>query len=251
MELWNTFHKFCVVSVIDRLFEISYNVHMETNLYRVIMVERNRNIQNIVRDYLERDARFALIAFFDCEEEALCFLKNNQADLLLLGLEQSDRFGKKLLEQILKDDINIDTVVMTREKEGGFLKEALHFGATDYLLKPFSQKRFRQSLEGYVSRLKVSEGLKTVDQETADHLLHFAQITTHRAGAKSEREEHIMECFRMASGHEFTVKEIAEKLGFSSVTVRRDLKRLADAGRILSNVDYNTGGHPRIVYRLP
>ena len=60
-----------------------------------------------------------------------------------------------------------------------------------------------------------------------------------------------MGCFRNAPERSFTVKEVAREAGLSDVTVRRYLKRLADAGRIVSGIDYNTGGHPRILYKLP
>ena len=52
-------------------------------------------------------------------------------------------------------------------------------------------------------------------------------------------------------GRDFTAKELADGLQVSVVTVRRYLKRLNDAGRVISDIDYQTGGHPRIVYRLP
>ena len=60
-----------------------------------------------------------------------------------------------------------------------------------------------------------------------------------------------MEYFQNSCTGRFTAKEIAAALGFSAVTARRYLKQLADAGRIVGDIDYQTGGHPCTVYRLP
>ncbi len=47
-----------------------------------------------------------------------------------------------------------------------------------------------------------------------------------------------------------SVEELARHAGISRVTVRQYMGRLVESGRVLTDVNYNTGGRPCVVYRL-
>ncbi len=47
-----------------------------------------------------------------------------------------------------------------------------------------------------------------------------------------------------------TGDEIAEKIGLTSVTVRRYMNYLAEAGIVISEMNYETGGRPCMRYRM-
>lgn len=200
------------------------------------------------RDYLKKDPRFCVVGNFTDRAVAFNFLTEHPADLLLIDFEAPG--AEYLLKDVLRDEIDVDTVAAAAKEDGETLRRALCLGAQDYLLLPVLNERLSACMEGCLERLEIARGIRTADQETVDKLLH-SPTAQGAAGSKNERADRVMECFYKRARHDFTVKEIAEKLGFSAVTVRRYLKQLADAGRIVSDVDYNTGGHPRIVYRLP
>ena len=221
---------------------------METKQFRGVIVDDDPMVSYISREYLERDCRFAVAGEFADGREALHFLCGNTVDLVLLELRMPEYSGEELMKDLLKNDVPADVIPVTAERSGESLGHALRLGAADYLIKPFTYERFRQCLERYAQRAQIAAGLKAADQEAVDHLLHMPQAAVDAGGG---REQHIMGCFRNAPERSFTVKEVAREAGLSDVTVRRYLKRLADAGRIMSGIDYNTGGHPRILYKLP
>jgi response regulator of citrate/malate metabolism len=47
-----------------------------------------------------------------------------------------------------------------------------------------------------------------------------------------------------------SVEMLAESVELSRVTVRRYMKFLADTGKVICTINYNTGGRPCIIYHL-
>ena len=48
----------------------------------------------------------------------------------------------------------------------------------------------------------------------------------------------------------FTGDEIADKIGLTGVTVRRYMNYLAQSGRVISEMNYETGGRPCMRYKV-
>ena len=48
----------------------------------------------------------------------------------------------------------------------------------------------------------------------------------------------------------FTGDEIAQKVNLTGVTVRRYMNYLAQSGRVVSEINYETGGRPCMKYRV-
>ena len=59
-----------------------------------------------------------------------------------------------------------------------------------------------------------------------------------------------MEYLKSNNGVWFTGDDIAEKVGLTSVTVRRYMNYLAESGRVISEMDYETGGRPCMQYKI-
>ncbi|MEG2361026.1 MAG: response regulator [Christensenella sp.] len=233
--------------MIDSRSQNSYNYAMKANTYNIVIVDNDEQNTEHLYACAARDERFSVTKTFGDCFLALEYLKENNADLLFVGLDAKE--GEKLLVELLKSEIDIDVIAMSAQNNGKMLAQALHLGAADYLLKPITDECFARALDEYAERMRVFRGLKSADQEAVDHLLHFT--ASRFTDVKSGKTADVMNCFLEYPQRDFTVKDIAERLALSDVTVRRYLKRLTDAGRVVSDIDYGTGGHPRIVYRLP
>ena len=59
-----------------------------------------------------------------------------------------------------------------------------------------------------------------------------------------------MEYLNTNKGKWFTGDDIAAKVGLTSVTVRRYMNYLAESGRVVSEINYETGGRPCILYKV-
>ena len=60
----------------------------------------------------------------------------------------------------------------------------------------------------------------------------------------------IIEHFKENKNKWLTGDEIAEKVGLTGVTVRRYMTHLAEAGMVITDMNYGTGGRPCMLYKL-
>ncbi len=220
---------------------------------KVVIVDHDPMVSFINREYIERDPRFKVAGEFQNGRDALAYLKSNPADLMVLDLCLPEYSGIALIRDILSSDIEIQLIVVTASKDKELLAEALRLGVIDYLVKPFSYKRLQKALDKYLDFKHMLDGMLSVEQDAINYLMDYEN--TQEAGTARMKEnaayERILACFEESRGHGFTAGELAQKLQLTTVTVRRYLKHLNGMGRIVGEVDYHTGGHPKIVYRMP
>ena len=222
-------------------------------MHKAVIVDQDPMVSYLIREYLERDGRFEVMGEFQEMGGALTFLKQSGAGLMILDFCLPDYNENTLFEELFKADSKTGIILVTAARDARSLASAMHLGAIDYLVKPFSYPRLLQALDKYADYAETVAGLRTVDQETVDYLLHAPsmQETGVAKNAGSGIEQRILGDMESGAKRDFTAKELADRLGISVVTVRRYLKRLIDAGRVVSDIDYQTGGHPRARYRLP
>ena len=74
--------------------------------------------------------------------------------------------------------------------------------------------------------------------------------TALRKGLNQMTLDHIYGFLLEHPQNKHTCKSISEAVGLSKVTVRSYLNYLIEMGRLVSSIDYETGGRPRVLYRL-
>lgn len=216
-------------------------------MYKVVLAESDPMVRHICRGYIDGDGRFEVAAEFGGGREALDFLAQSHADLALLELLLPGIGGIDLMRGLLEKNVDTNIIVVTASTDAGAMADAMRLGAVDYMLKPFSRERMQVALDKFAAYADALPGLRVADQETIDFLA--ARGGRLEKSLRNATEERMMNCFVPAVGR--TAREVAEVLELSDVTARRYLKRLVQAGRLKDEMDYGTGGHPRMVYRLP
>ena len=143
--------------------------------------------------------------------------------------------------------------MVTAANDRNSLEEALHLGVVDYLVKPFTFDRFQMALEKYISQNSALKDVETLNQKNIDHIIDNARKKSddlHPKGIQEKTTELILEYLKENSGRSFTGDEIAEKVGLTGVTVRRYMNYLAESGRVIGEMNYETGGRPCMKYRI-
>ncbi|MEA4852985.1 MAG: response regulator [Christensenella sp.] len=225
-------------------------------MYRVAVADADLKTRALCREVADEDGRFVVAGEFHDAHKALDFLRRGEIDLLIVDWQLAAPCGADLLRDLLAEGLDADVIVTAAQGDARDLGDALRLGAMDFIIKPFLKERLVQAFDRYAGRCAAVLALTTADQQTIDYLLHYPDSSTAdpaRSGKKTDAAtvEKIMDCFRWDENAVFTVKEIARRCCLSEVTARRYLKGLAAAGRILGDVDYRTGGHPRVKYHLP
>ena len=220
-------------------------------MYQTVIVEDDPTISLLHRTFLARDNRFALAHAFSNGHEALEWLLHHTADLIILDVYMPRMTGLELLRTLRMEGIGIDVIMVTAANDSKTVDALLKLGVTDYLVKPFAASRFQQALDTFCQhREAVSHD--NVSQQDLDALFpSAAPAVSIPKGLQTRTLDRIRACLRQISQAGATCETIADCSGFSTVTVRRYLTYLVSQGEAVTQVNYDTGGRPCMLYRLP
>lgn len=130
---------------------------MANNKYKILLVEDEINIQNLVKTMLEA-SDYKVILAKTCAN-ALTMFTSHLPDLIILDLGLPDKDGMHLLEEVRKTSLTPIIVLSARSEEKDKV-DALDAGANDYITKPFGSAellaRVRTALRN--NRYSSSEG---------------------------------------------------------------------------------------------
>ena len=108
---------------------------MIQNKYKILLVEDDPNIRNLVSTMLGSAGYQTIPA--DCCSQAKILFTSYFPDLIILDLGLPDADGMELLRFVRNDALNPVIVLSARTDEGDKVA-ALDAGANDYITKPFS-----------------------------------------------------------------------------------------------------------------
>ena len=222
-------------------------------MYKVLIVEDDPMVAMINEQYIKRNKNFEIVGKCNNGLSALDFIENNTVDLLILDVFMPKMDGFEMLRQIRNKQITVDAIMVTAANERESLEEALHLGIVDYLVKPFTFDRFQMALEKYIAQNNALKDIETLNQKSIDHIFGNSRKKSDDLFPKGIQERTliiIMEYLNTNKGKWFTGDDIAAKVGLTSVTVRRYMNYLAESGRVVSEINYETGGRPCILYKV-
>ena len=222
-------------------------------MYKVLIVEDDPMVAMINEQYIKRNKNFEIVGKCNNGLIALDFLENNTVDLLILDVFMPKMDGFETLRQIRNKQITVDAIMVTAANERESLEEALHLGIVDYLVKPFTFDRFQMALEKYIAQNNALKDIETLNQKSIDHIIDNARKKSedlYPKGIQEKTIELIMEYLKANKNSWFTGDEIAEKIKLTGVTVRRYMNYLAESGRVVGEMNYETGGRPCMRYKV-
>src|SRR5439155_6132741 len=115
----------------------SRQAQRSNHVKRVLVVDDEPKITQLVRDYLERGG-FAVTTASD-GTSALALARSERPDLVILDLGLPDKDGLDVT-RALRRDSSIPLIVLTARAEESDRLVGLELGADDYVTKPFSPK---------------------------------------------------------------------------------------------------------------
>ena len=222
-------------------------------MYKVLIVEDDPMVAMINEQYIKRNKNFEIVGKCNDGLRALDFLENNTVDLVILDVFMPQMDGFETLRQIRNKQIVVDAIMVTAANEREALEEALHLGIVDYLVKPFTFDRFQMALEKYIAQNNALKDIDTLNQKSIDQIFGNSRKKSGDLFPKGIQEktlELIMEYLKTNKNTWFTGDEIAQKVNLTGVTVRRYMNYLAQSGRVVSEINYETGGRPCMLYKV-
>ena len=221
-----------------------------------IIVEDDPMVAQINQQYLRRMGNFEIDGIFSNGQDTLEYLRSHPVDLVILDMYVPMVSGYELLRKMAAENINSAVIMVTAATEVQVVDEALRLGVVDYLIKPFSFQRFQEAIRKYLSQRNLLKSTVSVDQSVVDQLLRSevpasaAEQGELRKGLNQKTLAYIHEYLQEHAAEKHTCESISFASGLSKVTVRRYLNYLIETDQVLSSIDYETGGRPRVLYRL-
>ena len=223
-------------------------------MIRIIIVEDDPMVAQLNAAYLERLEGFCVVGQFSNGQEALEYLRENPVELAIVDVYMPVCSGIELLRRLRSEWNRTAVIMITAATEMNVVDEALHLGIEDYIIKPFAYERLRESVLRFRDKTSLVQGSGTVSQDVVDKLL--GTQTRHRPGSALPKglSPRTMAAIRAVLEQSpdgiHTCESISAASGLSRVTVRHYLNYLIDTGELASTIDYETGGRPRVLYRV-
>src|SRR3990172_13275431 len=120
---------------------------------KILIIEDEPKIANVVKSYLEREGFVASIA--ETGEKALRLIKESY-DLIILDLMLPDIDGESICTAI-REISDIPIMMLTAKSSEDDRVKGLGIGADDYIVKPFSARELVASVKAHLRRTKKNE----------------------------------------------------------------------------------------------
>ena len=222
-------------------------------MYKVMIVEDDPMVAMINEQFVNRSSDFSVVYRCNNGEDALKVLDSSSVDLVIMDVYMPRLDGIETLKKIREKDVPVSVIMVTAANDNRTVEEAIRLGAVDYLVKPFTFDRFKQALEKFRSNKQVLDADRTLDQRNIDILLGNVSALRQEQEPKGIQDKtriKLMDCLAV-SGEWLTGEEISERTELSVVTVRKYMNYLMDTGEVQGRMNYETGGRPCMLYRVP
>lgn len=175
----------------------------------ILIVEDEKNMQDIIAAYMQKGGHTCLIA--DDGVEALMILKSHPVDLMVLDIMMPHIDGFSVC-RMTREMSNIPIVMLTAKSDESDKLKGYEYGADDYMTKPFSPK---------VLLAKVNALLRRTFSEPAD-ALNVGDITLVSSSrqvyvegeeiALTHMEYELLHFFMMNPGQVFTREQLLNRI---------------------------------------
>jgi response regulator of citrate/malate metabolism len=227
-------------------------------MIQVMIVEDDPMVREINSRFLEKLPNFKLTNAVSSIKEAQEFLYHNKVDLILLDIYLPKENGIDLLKWLRKNEMETDVIFITADKTSSMVQEAFRYGAVDYLIKPFTFDRFKESMINYKERYYSIKDFDTIEQNDLDKY-----IFKNTSGNEKEDSDNYLEkginkytykiiwkVVEKSVDEYTTTEEVSEKSGVARVTVRKYLEFMLKEGKVEKIIEYGKIGRPQYKYKL-
>lgn len=218
-------------------------------MYRVLIVEDDPMVASINSIFLEKYENLEVISIAKNEKEVFENIEKNNIDLILCDVYLGESNGLEILKKIRNKGILLDIIFITALNESNKIKEAVAFGAIDFLIKPYSQARLDIAIGKFLKKNEIL--LKnTMIQEECDE--YFSSDSNHMEFPKGINEKTLekIELFLNENRKKWwNAINLSEELNISTVTLNKYSKYLISIKKLTVNTSYGEIGRPGNFYK--
>lgn len=188
--------------------------------------------------------------------ELLRFFESSSADLIVMDIFMPRLSGLDALKKLRAEGNVTDVILVSAGKNPQLVSQAKLLGAFDYMIKPYSLKRFRTSLEAYLEhRTKMPADTEEATQDALDTIFEISSATQSPGGSEKlpkglQPGTLSLVMKELTDDKGLSAEEICNRLSISRSTAWRYLDHLSRTGAVKIQFEYNGPGRPLKRYIL-
>ena len=217
--------------------------------YQVMLVEDDANVAQINAGLIAELPGYQVVAIHERYARALDLIRIVKPDLLLLDVYLMDGDGLQLLHDLRAEQLPVEVIMITAANDTRTVQQALHAGALDFLIKPFSPQRLRAALTRFSDRMTTRGQEHNFSQRKLDALLGFVPGEHLPKGIDQETLGEVLASLRLAT-QPLSAEDLSQHLGLSRVTAWRYLEFLITRNQVVPQSVYGAVGRPTKKYQL-
>ena len=202
---------------------------MDTKKIRVIIVDEHAILRSGIKQILVASGDIDVVAEAENVAQALKYVREIKADVMLLDISLPDKTGIEALKLIKRENAALSILMLSMYMEDQYAVRSIRSGASGYLCKHTASEELLTAIH------TLAKGRKYITANVAEILAE--QVGNEHAAALheslSDREFQVMRM--IASG--LSVGEIADKLALSVKTVSMYRTRLLEKMNLKHNAD--------------
>ncbi|MEE1315346.1 MAG: response regulator [Faecalimonas sp.] len=221
-------------------------------MYKVLIVEDDPMVAMINEQYVKKNRDYTVVGRVRDGKSAIEFLEKESVDLIILDVFMPIMDGLETIKRIREKGISVEAIMVTAANDRVSVEEALHFGAIDYLVKPFTFERFQLALQKFAVQKQAFGSMDNLNQGYIDSIIEnkIKNDTELPKGIQERTLEILIDYLGDNKGAFLPGETIAEKTGLTTVTVRKYMSYLEEQGIVKNQMNYETGGRPCVLYSL-
>ncbi|MDM5296985.1 response regulator [Bacillus pumilus] len=221
---------------------------------KVLLIEDDPMVQQVNKEFMMSVPGFQVVAVAGNGEQGIQLIKEIRPDLVVLDVYMPKKDGVKTLQEIRKQKIQVDVIVISAAKDKETIGVMLQNGARDYIIKPFKFERMKESLESYKAfKSKICTEAE-FSQEMLDDIIRKPAVKQQETGLPKGLNVHTMteiKTYMSLQEGAQSAEEVANALGIARVTARRYLDFLVKEGELKLDMQYGGIGRPVNKYIVP
>ncbi|MEJ5078070.1 two-component system response regulator DcuR [Erwinia sp. MYb535] len=210
-------------------------------MINVLVVDDDAMVAELNRCYVAQLPGFACCAVASTLQQAKDLVLNSElaVDLILLDVYMQQDNGLDLLPALREAKRPVDVIVISSAADAATIKQSLHYGVVDYLIKPFQFSRFEEALTGWKQKKTMMDNHQFYEQADVDQLIHGNHPT-------------VEDNKRLPKGltPQTLRTHLAAAVNISRVSCRKYLIWLAHSNILFTSIHYGATGRPVYRYRL-
>lgn len=221
-------------------------------MIEVLIVEDDKRIADIHKRFIEKIDGFQVVGLAYTGEEAEDWICSLRPHLVLLDVYLPDMKGTDLFPRIQRHSPESDVIFITAASETEIVKKAFRSGVADYMLKPLTFDRFKNSLQTYKAKRTFLEARQSMDEKSIQFLWNRnASSSAEPAVTPKGIDPNTMGLINeklIEAANGVTAEEMGKACGMSRSTARRYLEYLVTEGKAQAELLYGTIGRPERRY---